>query len=83
MASKTEQNHVVDTELETSQLDRTTSTVDVAEITTKNHYTEINYIGTYVAIILGVVASYGGYVMPVTSLAFINADIGSKGGSNL
>ena len=76
MASKTEESHVADTELDTTQLGHTTSAVDVAEITTENPYTEINFIGTYAAIILGAVASYGGYVMPVTSLAFINADIG-------
>lgn len=76
MTNKVESGDVAHAEVEITQLGRETSAADVAEITTKNPYTEINFIGTYVAILMGVIASYGGYVMPVTSLAFINDDLG-------
>lgn len=76
MANKVEQGDVSHAEIEVTQLGHETAAADVAEITTKNPYTEINFIGTYVAILMAVIASYGGYVMPVTSLAFINDDIG-------
>lgn len=76
MAHKVEQGDVAHAEIEVTQLGNETAAADVAEITTKNPYTEVNFIGTYVAILMGVIASYGGYVMPVTSLAFINNDIG-------
>lgn len=77
MANKIEESDSGHAEVEVTQLGgRETAAADVAEITTKNPYFEINFIGTYVAIVMGVIASYGGYVMPVTSLAFINDDIG-------
>lgn len=50
---------------------------DVVEITHGTPYRDINFLGTYLACALGAVASYGGYVMPATSLALINADIGN------
>lgn len=76
MTNKVVSGDVAHPEVEVTQLGGETAAADVAEITTKNPYTEINFIGTYVAILMGVIASYGGYVMPVTSLAFINDDLG-------
>ena len=52
------------------------SNIDVVEITQGNPYFEPNFIGTYLAVCLGALSSYGGFVMPATSLALINADIG-------
>lgn len=57
-------------------LDQVNTNIDVVNLSTKSPYLEVNFIGTYIAIILGAVCSYGGFVMPITSLAFINADIG-------
>lgn len=76
MAKNIEEGDSRHADIEVTQLDRETGAADVAEITTKNPYFEINFIGTYVAILMGVIASYGGFVMPATSLAFINDDIG-------
>ena len=73
MATDSEKHGITDVEIDATKLDHGE---DIAEVTTKNPYTEVNFIGTYVAIILGAVASYGGYVMPITSLAFINEDLG-------
>ena len=50
--------------------------VDVLEITTKRPYKEVGFIFTYIAACLGALAAYGGFVMPATSLALINLDIG-------
>ncbi|OAL44211.1 TRI12-domain-containing protein [Pyrenochaeta sp. DS3sAY3a] len=49
---------------------------DVVEITDRTPYKDLNFMGTYLACALATTASYGGYVMPATSLALINADIG-------
>ena len=49
---------------------------DVLEVTHKRPYGEINFIGTYIAVGLGACACYGSFVMPATSLALIEADIG-------
>ena len=53
-----------------------TSQDDVLEVTKERPYGELNFIGTYVAVCLGALACYGGFVMPATSLALINEDIG-------
>lgn len=50
--------------------------VDVLEVTTKRPYREVNFLMTYFAAGLGALASFGGFVMPATSLALINEDIG-------
>lgn len=50
---------------------------DTVEITQEAPYRNINFLGTYAATALGTIASYGGYVMPATSLALINADLGT------
>ena len=60
MAIKTEESHIADAEIDVTPLGD--AGVDIAEVTTANPYTEINFLGTYAAIILGAVASYGGYV---------------------
>jgi len=52
------------------------STIDVVDITQANPYFEPNFIGTYFAVCLGALSSYGGFVMPATSLELINQDIG-------
>lgn len=57
-------------------LENTTAAIDVIELTTKSPYMEANFIGTYFAIAFGACGAFAGYVMPVTSLALINADIG-------
>jgi hypothetical protein len=46
----------------------------------KTIYRDTKFIGTYIAICLGVLSSYGSYVMPATSLQLINADIGMSSG---
>ncbi|KAK3713537.1 hypothetical protein LTR37_008495 [Vermiconidia calcicola] len=55
-----------------------TSQDDVLEVTKERPYGELNFIGTYVAVCLGSLACYGGFVMPATSLALINEDIGAS-----
>ena len=57
-------------------LDPVESNVDVLHITQKRPYRDVNFIGTYLAVCLGALASYGGFVMPATSLLLINEDIG-------
>lgn len=52
------------------------SRIDVLEVTQASPYREPNFIGTYLAICLGALSAYGGFVMPATSLALIDADIG-------
>jgi len=51
--------------------------MDVVALTEKNPYFERNFIGSYLAVCLGALSSYGGFVLPATSLALINADIGT------
>ena len=51
---------------------------DVLEVTHGGPYGEINFWGTYAAVGLGACACYGGFVMPATSLALIEADIGTR-----
>ncbi|KAK4936010.1 hypothetical protein LTR10_023057 [Elasticomyces elasticus] len=58
-----------------AKLASTESDMDVVVLTQKNPYFEFNFIGTYVAICLGTMSSYGGFVMPATSLALINETI--------
>lgn len=57
-------------------VDHVTSDVDVIQVTKERPYLELNFIGTYFAVCLGALACYGGFVMPATSLALINEDIG-------
>lgn len=61
-----------------NRLKLTQSTVDKLEVTKQRPYKEINFIGTYVAVCLGALACYGGFVMPATSLALIEQDIGKR-----
>ena len=58
------------------RLKPTASNVDKLEVTKERPYREINFIGTYFAVCLGALACYGGFVMPATSLALIEEDIG-------
>ena len=58
------------------ELHKVQSNVDVLEVTHERPYLEINFIGTYAAVCLGALSCYGGFVMPATSLALINEDIG-------
>ena len=51
---------------------------DVIEVTHQRPYGEINFIGTYIAVGLGALACYGSFVMPATSLALIEAEIGTN-----
>ncbi|OAG42658.1 hypothetical protein AYO21_03243 [Fonsecaea monophora] len=50
--------------------------LDVVEITTKSPYREINFYGTFAAVTLAASSSFGGFLLPATSLTLINADIG-------
>ena len=61
---------------DTKRLKPTVSNVDKLEVTKERPYREINFIGTYIAVCLGALACYGGFVMPATSLALIEEDIG-------
>ena len=65
-----------DGSLTKSVQEKTHAVEDVVEITHSAPYKSINFLGTYLACALGAVASYGGYVMPATSLSLINEDIG-------
>jgi hypothetical protein len=58
------------------QLDRTHTKKDVIHTTHESPYREVNFIGTYVAILLGCNASFAGFLMPITSLALIEAELG-------
>ena len=51
---------------------------DVLRVTHDRPYGEMNFVGTYVAVCLGAQACYGSFVMPATSLALIEADIGTR-----
>jgi hypothetical protein len=57
-------------------LEHTNTVIDVVQVTTKTPYKEVNFIGTYCAICFGTCGAYAGFVMPATSLAIINGDIG-------
>ena len=59
-------------------MERTRTNIDVVETTTKNPYKELNFIGTYLAIAFATCGAFAGFVMPVTSLTIINADIGEN-----
>jgi len=64
-------------EMMTKSRAKDNSQIDVADITQKHPYFEPNFIGTYIAICLGALSSYAGFVMPATSLSLTNADIGT------
>jgi hypothetical protein len=57
-------------------LDRTHTNKDVVQTTQESPYGEINFIGTYLAILLGCNASFAGFLMPITSLSLIEAELG-------
>lgn len=57
-------------------MERTRNDIDVVHVTTANPYKELNFIGTYAAITFSTCAAFSGFVMPITSLAQINAIIG-------
>lgn len=50
--------------------------IDVVRISHKRPYGDPNFIGTYVAAGLGACSVYGAFVLPATSLSFIDAAIG-------
>lgn len=54
------------------------SRIDFVDITQKNPYLEPNFIGTYVATAFGWLAASGGFTLPATSLAYIDADLGES-----
>lgn len=54
-------------------------TIDVLHVTQRSPYRDPKFIGTYLAVCLGALSSYGSFVMPATSLLLINADIGMFG----
>lgn len=58
------------------QLDRTHTNKDVIHTTQGSPYREVNFIGTYLAILLGCNAAFAGFLMPITSLALIEAELG-------
>jgi hypothetical protein len=57
-------------------LDRTHTNKDVIQTTQESPYREVNFVGTYLAILLGCNAAFAGFLMPVTSLALIEAELG-------
>ena len=57
-------------------LARTRTNIDVIETTTENPYTELNFIGTYIAIAIGCAAAFASYIMPVTAIVAINTILG-------
>lgn len=63
----------------TSELQPTQSNdgrIDVVRISHKRPYGDPNFIGTYLAAGLGACSVYGAFVLPATSLSFINTAIG-------
>lgn len=58
------------------EIEKVHTNIDVIHATTENPYLEPNFIGTYIAIALATCAAFAGFVMPVTALALINADVG-------
>ena len=70
-------NSTVNEKGDDAPLKPTQSDHDVLRVTQKRPYGEINSIGTYVAVCLGALSCYGGFIMPATSLALINEDIGN------
>ena len=68
---------------EDNSLNPTKSNVDKLIVTKERPYKEINFIGTYAAVCLGALACYGGFVMPATSLALIEAEIGGNTASGV
>lgn len=50
------------------------------EVTIERPYRELNFLVTYLNGGLGAMSSFGGFVMPVTSLALINQSIGACDG---
>lgn len=69
-------HHSVNTVHDHSVQKKTHVVEDTVEITYSTPYKDFNFLGTYLAVVLGTIASYGGYVMPATSLSLINDDIG-------
>ena len=62
-----------DTHTEMENIDRTQTEIDVVESTFETPYREPKFIGSYIAALLGACASFTGFLMPVTSLALIEA----------
>ncbi|KAF2165680.1 hypothetical protein M409DRAFT_23970 [Zasmidium cellare ATCC 36951] len=50
--------------------------IDVVVVSHKRPYGDVNFIGTYVAAGLGACSVYGAFVLPATSLSYINTAIG-------
>ena len=50
--------------------------IDVVVVSHKRPYGTVNFIGTYFAVGLGACSVYGAFVLPATSLSYINAAIG-------
>ncbi|KAK3672123.1 hypothetical protein LTR78_008094 [Recurvomyces mirabilis] len=59
-------------------LDRTYADIDVVELTHQNPYREVNFIGTYIAALLACSANFSGFIMPVTALGLIEAELGAS-----
>jgi MFS family permease len=57
-------------------LEKTHTNKDVVVTTQGSPYGEINFIGTYFAALLAANAVFAGFLMPVTSLTLIEADLG-------
>jgi MFS family permease len=57
-------------------LEKTHTNIDVVHVTQKLPYREVNFIGTYVAILLACDACFAGFIMPITSLQLIEEDLG-------
>lgn len=58
------------------EMNRVHADIDVIETTTQSPYKEPNFIGTYIAIAFATCGAFAGFVMPITSIALINAEIG-------
>ncbi|EME43735.1 hypothetical protein DOTSEDRAFT_171572 [Dothistroma septosporum NZE10] len=65
-----------DEDLPSDHLERTHTKKDVVHVTQELPYKEVNFIGTYFAILLACNASFCGFLMPVTSLTLIEAELG-------
>ncbi|KAK4495959.1 hypothetical protein PRZ48_013227 [Zasmidium cellare] len=56
--------------------------IDVVVVSHKRPYGTVNFIGTYIAVGLGACSVYGAFVLPATSLSYINTAIGPAANVN-
>lgn len=61
-----------------ADLERTHTSIDVVHVTQESPYGEVNFVGSYLAMLLACNACFVGFLMPVTSLQLIERDLGAS-----